>query len=159
MSEAKAPKSTLLRIIRAITRMLQDANLAGVPEGKVVARKLPRNRAAWTVGCFVTPIPETITQATNSQDDIGYGVQVALIQASNQVDIVDEDFDDFCLWRERARAVLLPTTDDPLPPVPEVHTLTFEPGAMLDPQAFEAQFDAQSFVVRCVVRENRQRAI
>lgn len=126
-------------------------SLSGIADADVRVQKLPWRAQQVAPGIFITPTSESLNprEGTNERDDIGYPVQVVMIQASNRDQT--SNFTRFLLLRQRIRWAF---HNQPMV-VPEVHTCYVEPGAVILPTAFEGQFDVQSLIVRCLSREQR----
>lgn len=116
--------------------------------------KMPWAVAATHPGIFLVPVPETIKDATNAQDDYLWGVAVYLTTASNR-DVRSSggtaDLDAICYDRQRMmrlchRKVVLSS--------PKLWG-TVEPGAVIDPSAFALNFDLSAFTVRGQERYSR----
>lgn len=123
-------------------------HLDGVADTQIVWQKHPLNMAGITEGVFVSPVSETIAPATNRKDEIGYGVQVTMVQASNQD--LTANANRFLLWREQIRQAF---HERPLSGVDTVYRCRIEPASVFWPEGFRNQFDIGALVVRCFSRE------
>ena len=149
--------SILGRILTAVHETVKHLDIEGFTAAQIKKQKLPYKRDRVAAGLFVTPTPEIYRPGvSNCEDDIGYGVAITMLQASNQSLEFDDDSDIFIRNRDRIIEHYLPTTDVPLPAVPEVYTVEIEPGPVFDPGAFAAQFDGSGFVLRFWVRKLRR---
>lgn len=126
-------------------------SLTGIADADVRIQKLPWRAAQVEPGIFITPTSESLNSndGTNERDDIGYPIQVVMIQKSNRDQTLN--FQRFLLWRQRIRHAF---HNQPLNLL-TVHTAVVEPGAVILPTAFEGQFDVQSLIIRCTSRETR----
>lgn len=138
------------RCLAAVAAKLQGLSLSGIAPSSIVVRKLPWNRNQIMPGLFVTPTQETLSPATNLRDDVGYGVQLTLVRASNQE--LTESLSTELSWREQISRAF---RESALAGVDEVFTVRIEPGPIVDPASFAAQYDVQTLVVRCMAREIR----
>lgn len=124
----------------------------------IKSQRFPWNRslinADIKAGIFVSPLSDQIRQATNQGDDIGYGCQVTVIQASNQ-ELVD-GMSSALLCRQQITNALLPVSGQAaLSGVSEVMNVVIEPGPVIDPVAFQNQYDVGAIVARCITRQTR----
>ena len=149
-------RSIYSRIGDAIVKRLQSLALCSASD--VLLRKFP-----WIVpgvvdspSIIVSHVPERIAEATNESDDWTIGHAVACCAASNRDNTIANDSEGLLLWRERIIQDLL--RDKRLADVPEVAAVSIEPGALWDPEAFRANWDASIFIVRSLVRRNRRGA-
>lgn len=138
--------SIAYQCLTAVKTAIESLALAGDPP--IVIQKQPWNRGSLQEGIFLSPLPETISPATNCEDDVGYGVMVVLICASNQ-DLTG-NLDQMLTWRESISQGLRNQT---LAGVPEVYNTRVEPSSVFWPEGFEQQYDVGALVVRCVARE------
>jgi len=159
----KAARTIHMRILIAVAEQVKRLNLEVLDDDDAVKiLKVPIDVKRLGAGCFVSPAIEKFDpMVENTSDDFGFGAQVTLIEASNQQLNGDteaglDEMDRFLLWRERVTDWFLPTTEEPLAGVPEVHTITYEPGFLYDPTAFQNQYDAQAILLRCWYRKQRR---
>lgn len=139
------------RCLEAVAARLATLGLGGIAGSSIVIRKTPWNRNLATPGIFVTPSSEVpIEPATNARDDIGYGVQLTVVRASNQD--VSANLAAELSWREQISRAF---RESALAGVDEIYTVRFEPGPVIDAASFAAQYDVQTLVLRCVARETR----
>lgn len=150
VSATAGGESVWERCLTAVAAKLQALSLAGIASSSIVVRKLPWNRNQIMPGLFVTPTQETLSPATNLRDDVGYGVQLTLVRPSNQD--LSADLSTELAWREQVSRAF---RESALADVDEVFTVRIEPGPIIDPASFAAQYDVQTLVVRCVAREAR----
>lgn len=150
VSATAGGESVWERCLAAVAAKLQALSLAGIAPSSIVVRKLPWNRNQIKPGLFVTPTQETLSPATNLRDDVGYGVQLTLVCASNQD--LSANLSTELAWREQVSRAF---RESALAEVDEVYTVRIEPGPIIDPASFAAQYDVQTLVVRCVAREAR----
>jgi hypothetical protein len=144
------PESVFERCLNAVAARLQAISLSGIAASSIVVRKLPWNRNQIMPGLFVTPAKETIEPATNLRDDVGYGVQLTLVRASNQE--LSTNLGAELTWREQISRAF---REQALAGVAEVYTVRVEPGPVFDAASFANQYDVQTLVLRCVARETR----
>lgn len=115
-------------------------------------RKLPQDDGVTLPALFMTPVPETEGKSTNTSDDVGYGVQVTIVQASNRDP--EASMDRLFYWREEAmdtfRSKRLAGAGDA-----NIHLVDIEPRPVIDPASFARQIDATGFVLRCWTRKVR----
>jgi len=140
--------SVLYRSLVAVRDVIRGLALSGVGSAQIVWQKQPWDRNSVHPGIFCCPEPETIQHRTNVRSDVGYGVLVVMVRASNR-NLIDA-FDTFTLWREQISRAL---RAKPLTGVSEVYHVTIEPKAVILPEAFRNQFDVGALVVRCHSRE------
>ncbi len=124
----------------------------------IIVRKFPWNRgllsAGIDAGIFVTPVADRIEYATNLSDDFGLGVQVTAAIVGNQD--LTSNLAEQLLNRQQIIGGLLPVAGQAaLPGVPDVYDVRIEPGPVIDPGAFERQYDVSAVVVRCLNRRQR----
>lgn len=116
--------------------------------------KFPWNRNDMRRGIHITPTRETIERVVNSSDDFAFGVQVTVVQASNQ-DLttgIEEEME----LRQRLIGAFQPTpTQEPLAGVSDVFDVVIEPGPVFDPSSFLNQHDVQALLLRFKVRRQR----
>jgi hypothetical protein len=134
--------------LTAVKTVAQGAGLSGIDNANIVIEKLPWVRGVTMPAVIISPIGDTIRWVNNQQIEIGYGVHVVVIDASNQ-DLTDSH-DSFMYWRQQIEDALL---SDRLSAVSDVIDLLIEPSGLFIPAAFRQQYDASGFVARCVSRE------
>jgi len=148
----------------SVTKKLLDgvkaALVAGIGTGSGATHELASTNIAvgklpWGSGksfpaAIVTPVAELEGKGTNTTDDIGYGVQITIAQASD----VDQDAnaDRLYYWREQAMSLFRRKR---ISGVSEIHTCAIEPRPTIDPTAFSDNIDATAFVVRAWQRKTR----
>ena len=117
-------------------------------------RKLPWDVGVNLPGLFMAPVPELEDKdkGTNASDDVGYGVQITIVQASNRD--LEANADRLYYWREEAmdtfRSKRLAGTGDA-----NIHLVDIETRPVIDPASFARQIDATAFVLRCWTRKMR----
>ncbi|MFQ5495929.1 MAG: hypothetical protein ACE5EX_11175 [Phycisphaerae bacterium] len=115
-------------------------------------RKLPWDVGVNLPGLFMTPVPEIEGKSTNASDDVGYGVQITIVQASNRD--LTANADRLYYWREEAmdkfRSKRLAGSGDA-----NIHLVEIETRPVIDPASFARQIDATAFVLRCWTRKTR----
>ena len=129
--------------------MIIGLSISGLDSDSVVVRKLPWNREPLSEGVFIHPVTERYGKGTNVRDDIGYGVQVTMIKASNQN--LTSNLNTVLTWRRTISSALrrgVSTFG-----VAEVYNLTIEPAAVYLPEAFLKNYDVGAVLVRCHSRE------
>lgn len=132
----------------AVGAVIQGLVLTGISNTDVYVRKLPWNRNAVTPGIFITPKTETTIERANQTDDFGYGVQVTVVQKSNQN--LTANLGAELLWRQQIRNAFI---EQRLTAVEEVYSVTYEPGSVILPEGFAAMYDVQAMIFRCKTRE------
>lgn len=139
----------------AVQTVIQDLDLSGISDSDIRVQKLPWQRTQVEPGIFITPITEKLDPraGTNARDDIGYGVQVVIVQKSNQSQT--DNLTTELTWRQRIRRSF---HNKRLSGVTEVNICYVEPGAVVLPSLFEEMYDVQSLIIRCMSRELRDTA-
>lgn len=142
------------QILDAVADQIGALSLAGLPSAEVFVRKLPWNKNNTEPGIHVTPTRETIDRVTTSHDDFGYGVQVTIVQPSNQH--LTKNLETELDWRRSLIQAFQPThLQLPLAGVAGVFDVRIEPGPVIDPSTFLLQYDAQAVLLRFFTREVR----
>jgi len=136
-----------IRCLDAVAAGIQGLGLSGSPT--VVKQKFPWNAGAISPGIFLSLVPESVTPATNKADDIGYGVMVTMIRASNH-NLTIADGKTALGWREAISAAF---RSKPLAGVSEVYTVRCEPTSVFWAEGFKEQYDVSALVLRCVCRK------
>lgn len=108
--------------------------------------------------CVISQTPERYTgdEATNEQDDVGYGVLIALAHAGNADPEYSDSFDDLLTDREAVRRHFHNDTSTlalSLPTGCFFVGLKVEPGPMLMLDHSLNNVDATALVLRVIVRE------
>lgn len=115
-------------------------------------RKLPWDVGVNLPGLFMTPVPELAGTSTNTSDDVGYGIQITIVQASNRD--LEANADRLYYWREEAmdafRSKRLAGSGDA-----NIHLVDIETRPVIDPASFARQIDATAFVLRLWTRKVR----
>ena len=73
-------------IMRAVQRGIRALKLDGLPDAKVLIGKIPDEKKLADAAPVVMIAPfgqKTVVQSTNREDDIGYGVVVVVVEASD----------------------------------------------------------------------------
>jgi hypothetical protein len=124
--------------------VLRNLNLAGMPDDKIVLRRVPIDRDLTPPYIIICPGPgsETLEEGTNAAEDWDLSVQ-------------DEgdggEYRELCIFAlHHQRPTLL--TDRLSVPLKRV---TVEPGSVLDTELFKENMDVGWFDVRVVVRRVR----
>lgn len=140
------------RCLTGVQAVIQGLSLTGISSGQVYVRKVPWDRDITKPGIIVCPVKETSDPkaGTNERDDIGYGVHVVLIRASNQDAEVN-----LALHLKQREQISRALRHQPLAGVSEIYTVFIEPGPVIDPVSFAQQYDVQALVARCISREVR----
>lgn len=134
----------------AVQAFIQALALTGISSDKVLIRKFPRNRDAMAVGCYITPLRETRAPVDTGRDEMGYRVQVTLVQASDG-DLTSNLATEL-LWRQR---ITLGMSEKPLTGVEEIHSVIVDPGPVVIPSAFLQQYDISVILLRCECQLDR----
>jgi len=100
-------------------------------------------------GVLLTPVPELEKDATNASEDIGYGVQVTIAQASNRN--LTSNADRLFYWRETIAALFRNKRLS----VSGCWKCSIEPKPVIDVAAFANLFDATAFTIRAWFRVQR----
>lgn len=143
-------QSTQVKFLEA----LKTAFEALATDRTVQLCKVPWAVGATHPGIFLCPVPETITDATNRQDDYGWGVAVYLTTASNRDSRATggvSELDGICYDRER---MIRLCHNKIVVDTPRLRGVV-EPGQVIDPAAFQLNYDVSAFVVRGVERYSR----
>lgn len=124
----------------------------------IVSRRFPWNRGTITpdikAGIFVPPLSDQYRQSTNQSDDWGLGCQVTAVQASNMGLV--SGMSAHLLCRQQLVNALLPVAGQAaLAGVSDVMNVIIEPGPVIDPAAFQNQYDVGAIVARCITRQAR----
>ena len=144
------------KILGAMQAMLRAAigEDSGAPweiaDATIDIAKLPYGDELGLPGILLVPVAELEGKGTNASDDIGYGVQVTIVQASDGD--VAEHADRLFYWREQAASAF---RHQALTGVSEIHDCTIEPRPAVDPAAFSGNVDVTAFVVRAWQRKQR----
>lgn len=142
--------SVIMECLEAVQDRIKHLGLSGVLPSRIYIRKFPWDKNVTHPAVFIAPVNEQLADATNCDDDYGYGLQITLSQSSNR-DVVIED-DRLLLWRQRTMAAF---HNQRLPGVGKSYQCKIEPGPVYDPTAFGQNYDASSMVVRCWTRQQR----
>jgi hypothetical protein len=113
----------------------------------VLIRKQPWDRSSLsTGGIILSPAPEKRKPASNKKNEVEHAVLVTLLVGSNQ-DVSDAtQLSTLLGWRETARNALVSKE------AASAYTTTVVLGTVVVPDAFNNQFDASQFTVKCLVR-------
>lgn len=142
------------QVLDAVADKIGALSLAGLPSAEIFVRKLPWNKNNTEPGIHVTPTRETVDRVTTSHDDFGYGVQVTIVQPSNQN--LTKNLETELDWRRSLIQAFQPTSVQlPLAGVGEVFDVRIEPGPVIDPSTFLLQYDVQAVLLRFFTREVR----
>ena len=128
----------------AIQAFIQALSLTGLDSANVKIQKFPKNRDGMAVGCYITPLRESREPADTGRDEISYRVQVTLVQASDG-DLTSNLATEL-LWRQQ---ITLAMSEHPLTGVEEIHSVIVDPGPVVIPSAFLAQYDISTILLRC----------
>lgn len=126
---------------------------------KIIKQKFPWNRGVLLekdelAAIWVTPLNDQIRPVLNQADDFGLGVQITAAQKTNQ-HLTDGLTADLLCRQQLINAFLPVAGQAALAGVAEVHDVRIEPGPVIDPAAFGAQYDVSAFVIRCFNRRTR----
>lgn len=136
----------------AIRDFVLGLNLAGVPTdpaSHVVAKvgaKLETvlRNADPDEAVYYLPAPEGYRVADNAYNSIRFPVVVSLLKRSRQT--LSKGFTDVLRYREKLQGSISACE---LADVPEVHTIDFQPGAVIDPAQWLDDFDASNLTIVC----------
>ena len=137
---------------QAVQQQIQALALPNIDNDKVVILKLPF-RAVSKVGphgIIVTPQSETRQPVDDARDLVGYRIQVTLFQASNQD--LEANLRDFLVWRERASKAL---SELSFAAPTWTHRTELNPGPVVLPQSFTANYDVGAFTLTCYTYQIR----
>lgn len=134
----------------AVTTQIKILSLSGVSNDSIVVQKLPWDRNVTKPGVFIYPVPETLVQATNASDDVGYGVMVVMVQASNQN--LTSNVSRLLTWRQQISRHF---RFQRLTGVSEIFQCLIVPQLVFSPGDFLNQFDVSALLIRCMSRESR----
>lgn len=138
--------SNFMQVILTVADRVKSLGLQGLAETSHYIRKFPWDESVTHPAAFYLPTPETIRDATNASDDYGYGVQIIFTQATNRD--LDANLDRLLLWRQQAMGALHNKRLDEA----DIYRVVIEPGFVIDPAAFRAQYDSTTFTARCFRR-------
>lgn len=141
------------RCMVGIRDVLLGLSLAEITSANVIILKKPYRIQNFIGSCgiIISPLPESTAPHDNRRSEWTPAVQVVMFRASNQclgedvdgkADLFKQELD----WRFRLTMALQETS---LPGVPEVARIYAQPGPLLLPEAFAAQYDAGGIVFRC----------
>lgn len=105
-------------------------------------------------GIFVAPANERINPVLNCADDFGEGIGITVARKGNQ-DLTAHLSAELLCRQQLANALLPSHGEQALPGVPDIYDVQIEPGPVIDPGAFLAQYDIGSLTVRCLNRRTR----
>jgi hypothetical protein len=146
--DTETADSIFLQCVIAVRDTIRALGLAGIDAANIVWRKHPWNVGEITAGIFVTPPSETLAPVSNLRDDVGYGVQVTMVQASNQA--LTTNAGRLLLWREQIRKAF---SEKRLTGVSSVYRCKVEPASVFWPEGFRLQYDVGALLIRCYSRE------
>jgi len=144
------PDAVFKQCLDATKTQIEGLTLSGVANADIVVQKLPWDRNVTKPGIFIYPVPETLAQATNASDDVGYGVMVVMVQASNQN--LTSNVNRLLTWRQQISRHF---RFQRLTGVSEVFQCLVIPQPVFSPGDFLNQFDVSALLIRCMSRESR----
>lgn len=142
--------TTFTYVLEAVQETIRHLGLEGMSPSSVYVRKFPWDTKITHPAAFLSPVVEQVRDATNCEDDYGYGVQVTLSKGANRQLAISDD--SLLRWRQRVMAAF---HNQRLDAVGVSYQCKVEPGPVYDPVAFGQQYDASSFVIRCWTRQQR----
>lgn len=142
-------------IIDAVVLLIQGLPLSGLTADMIRRGKIPAKFAdIGTAGVLVCPVKETIGTAGNRKDNLGYGVMVSCFKASNGDNYTNLGTE--LKWRDQIEtAFKIKPAYNPLSTVAEVYNIAIEPGSVVLPEAFFANYDVGSIVLRVFAKQSR----
>jgi hypothetical protein len=147
-------EAVLYQCLDAVRSRIQGLSLAGVQNDQVVIGKVPDDKNRSFPSILITPFQsESLNAAdgTNSRDDLGYPVLVAILAADNQDQ--QANLDTYLVWREKIRQAF---HNQRLPGVSEIITTAVEPRNIVEPAAwFERNLFVSGLLLRFLSREPR----
>ena len=94
--------------------------------------------------------PDSYEQGTNERDDVGYPIQIFLLDTSGLGPDAPED--KYTLWRQQAERCF---RNQALAAVSGIYTCRVEPAILFDKELGKYQRVVSAFTVRCISREAR----
>jgi hypothetical protein len=158
VSTATPEMSVHERCLLAAQSVIRSLALSGIDDASVVVRKLPWSREFTQgelpfPGIILSPLErETMDhwRGTNLRDDVGYPVQVSIVDRGNQD--LQTNLGRMLIWRQRiARAF----RNQRLTDVEEIMTCVVEPHHIYLPEAFDKGVDQSTLTLRFMSREPR----
>jgi len=144
------------RLMLRAQAVIQGLNIPEFAANEILISKLPINLLAPAGrGIFLHPTPETIEFKWNTSDVYGFGILVAICEKSDGEGLTGLNND--LRWRQTVQdAFKLTPVYNPFSGIPEFNNLTkFEPGSVVLPEAWLAQYDAGSFILRVFCNMSR----
>jgi len=139
-----------MRCVAAVRQFILDNTLPGYPVNPELHKIHKRPIRTMTEfgqnpnGVHYWMLPEQVADRDNSTISVSYPVQVALVTGSNGNNLPDD------AWVYSRELILRSFPRCPLVAVPEVHTVTVEPGALYFQSETTLNVDLQSMIFRCV---------
>jgi len=145
--------SIFMQCLEGVRDKIQNLNLTGLPDNRVVVRRLPHDGEAFFPGITVHPVEETYHQGTNMRESVGYGCAVTMVV--NCENDKDYQLDRMLYWRETIRRACV--EDDSLTGVTgTVCTIKVEHGHVIDTrELYSNNYDVSSLVIRVYSLETR----
>lgn len=149
-----ASTSLFGKVLDAVATVIQGLDLDGVHDDEIRVRKHPDDDSRVYPGITVHPAVDWQhrREGTNERDDVGYGVQVTMVQATSQD--VRRQIDRRLLWREKIRREFIHQRA-PLSSITEVYTCHIEAAPPFNRRDFRKDYDVDSLVIRVWTRETR----
>ena len=134
----------------AVKTQIEGLSLSGIADNSIVVRKLPWDRNVVKPGVFNHPERETLQQATNASDYVGYGIMVVMIQVANQD--LTSNLNRILTWRQQISRHF---RFQRLTGVSEIFQCLVIPQEVFSPGSFAGQYDVSVLLVRCMSNESR----
>jgi len=143
-----------MQCLEGICSGIQDLNLTGLPDNRVVVRRLPHDGEVYYAGVTVHPVQETYHTGTNARESIGYGCAITMV-VNNDLD-KDLNLDRLLLWRESIRRYFVENSTLSSVTSGVACTLKVEMGKTIDDnELIKGNYDVSVMVVRAYVLETR----
>lgn len=147
-------QSIYMQCLEAVRDKIQALDLTGLPDNRVVVRRLPHDGEHYFPGISVHPGDENYDQGSNMREAIGYACAVTMVVNNNN----DQDYllDRLLYWRETIRRNFV--EDSTLTGVTSgvVYTVKVEHNRVIDwTDLYDKNLDVSSLNIRVYVLETR----
>ena len=151
-----AAHSVFKQMLDVVATEIQGLHLTGLPDNRVVVRRLPHDGEAYFPGVTVHPVKEIYHAGTNMREAIGYGCAVTMVVNNEN----DQDYllDRLLEWREKIRRYFVenPTLTGITATGASMCTLKVEHGDPIDwNDLIKKIYDVSTLIVRAYVWETR----